>query len=209
MADRYINPTPEMAERNKARDVRDSFGWTNEWCNGPTYLVDWIGIHPSRDYDLMFFSKDTKGPLAFVYCKQHMCAHGTGWCTVNPGQKIPLNSTTIDGAREEVRIAGLARLWRNAQHQGHPVTDVEREFRLLVAEVIGFEWNHEADPLVVDADIFDAGFVDSIDVVEIIIKPRNGLTSKYRMSASSMRAPTRTSWARWKKRSKTVADPAV
>lgn len=106
MGDRYILPTPEMVERNKLRDVRDSIGWTNEWSNGPTYLTDWIGIHPSRDYDLMFFSKDMKGPVAWVYCKQHLRPHPTGWCTVNPGQKIPLNATTSDAAYAEVRTAG-------------------------------------------------------------------------------------------------------
>ena len=106
MADQYIRPTPEMVERNKARDVRESIGWNNDWCNGPTFLTDWIGIHPSRDYDLMFFSKVTKGPVAWVYCKQHLRAHATGWCTVNPEQKIPLKATTSEAAYAEVKAAG-------------------------------------------------------------------------------------------------------
>jgi len=49
--------------------------------------------------DTEVFGADT-----IVYCKSHMCAHHTGWCTVSPDDKIALSATDLDSAREECRI---------------------------------------------------------------------------------------------------------
>lgn len=43
----------------------------------------------------------------FVYCKQHVGPHATGWCTVRAEEKIPLKATNIKEAGVEVRALGL------------------------------------------------------------------------------------------------------
>ena len=38
---------------------------------------------------------------AFVYCNQHLRAHGTGWCTVGNVEKVALKAATADEATIE------------------------------------------------------------------------------------------------------------
>lgn len=43
----------------------------------------------------------------FVYCKQHVGPHSTGWCTVSASDKIPLQAETLGEAYAEVEAMGL------------------------------------------------------------------------------------------------------
>lgn len=43
---------------------------------------------------------------AWVYCKSHVRAHVTGWCTVDPSRKVALKATTREEAYAEVRASG-------------------------------------------------------------------------------------------------------
>lgn len=43
----------------------------------------------------------------WVYCKQHLRPHSTGWCTVPPDQKVALQAETHDDAYKEVRAIGF------------------------------------------------------------------------------------------------------
>jgi len=45
---------------------------------------------------------------AYVYCRQHVHCHSTGWCTVSADDKIPLKATTHIEAVEECKANG----WR-------------------------------------------------------------------------------------------------
>jgi hypothetical protein len=40
---------------------------------------------------------------AFVYCRQHVGPHSTGWCTVSADDKIPLNAKNIEEAYAECK----------------------------------------------------------------------------------------------------------
>jgi hypothetical protein len=44
---------------------------------------------------------------AWVYCKQHLRPHSTGWCTVHADEKIPLDAKTREEAYEETIARGL------------------------------------------------------------------------------------------------------
>lgn len=44
---------------------------------------------------------------AWVYCKQHLRSHATGWCTVDASDKIALEAKDGPTAREECRAKGL------------------------------------------------------------------------------------------------------
>jgi hypothetical protein len=46
----------------------------------------------------------------WVYCRQHLRPHATGWCTVGPEDKEPLRATTREEAYAEVRANGWA-IW--------------------------------------------------------------------------------------------------
>jgi hypothetical protein len=43
---------------------------------------------------------------SWVYCKSHVRAHVTGWCTVDPSRKVALKATTREEAYAEVRANG-------------------------------------------------------------------------------------------------------
>jgi hypothetical protein len=43
----------------------------------------------------------------WVYCKSHVSAHSTGWCSVGVDQKIALRAQTREEAFEEVKKLGL------------------------------------------------------------------------------------------------------
>lgn len=43
----------------------------------------------------------------FVYCKSHLRAHGTGWCTVGVENKVGLKATTQEEATAEARSLGF------------------------------------------------------------------------------------------------------
>ncbi len=43
----------------------------------------------------------------WVYCKQHMLPHTTGWCTVSPMDKLLLDATDREAAFAEARGKGL------------------------------------------------------------------------------------------------------
>ena len=47
------------------------------------------------------------GRGAWVYCNQHMNAHPTGWCSVNPRDKVALGVTTAEEAAEKCRAWGF------------------------------------------------------------------------------------------------------
>lgn len=44
---------------------------------------------------------------AWVYCTQHVRPHQTGWCTVWPRDKIPLEAKDREAAYAECRAKGL------------------------------------------------------------------------------------------------------
>lgn len=46
------------------------------------------------------------GESALVYCKSHMRPHGTGWCSVDPNEKIKLDATEREAAYAECRAKG-------------------------------------------------------------------------------------------------------
>lgn len=43
----------------------------------------------------------TFGPNAWIYCKQHLRPHTTGWCTVSTKHKVLLQATTDTEAYRE------------------------------------------------------------------------------------------------------------
>lgn len=48
------------------------------------------------------------GRDAWVYCTQHMRAHQTGWCSVNPRDKVGLGVKTAQDAAAKCRAWGFA-----------------------------------------------------------------------------------------------------
>lgn len=50
-----------------------------------------------------------EGMGAWVYCKQHVRPHETGWCTVDVRDKVALKALTAEEALAEVEARGLAR----------------------------------------------------------------------------------------------------
>lgn len=52
------------------------------------------------------------GSGRFVYCKSHVAAHETGWCTVSAKDKIALDALDYESACAECRSKGL-RLYRD------------------------------------------------------------------------------------------------
>jgi hypothetical protein len=52
--------------------------------------------------DERVFGKD-----AWVYCRQHMKAHETGWCGVSPRDKVGLGVTTAEAATAKCREWGF------------------------------------------------------------------------------------------------------
>lgn len=53
---------------------------------------------------------DTVFDVPFVFCNQHLRAHGVGWCTVSNVEKVPLQATThaeADVEAEEMRVAAV------------------------------------------------------------------------------------------------------
>ena len=46
------------------------------------------------------------GKDRWVYCKQHLRPHGTGWCTVSPRDKILLDAKDREAAYAEFRSKG-------------------------------------------------------------------------------------------------------
>ena len=56
----------------------------------------------SKTEDLAF------GEDVWIYCKPHMRAHQTGWCTVPKDNKVPLVATNRDDAIAECRSRGFA-----------------------------------------------------------------------------------------------------
>lgn len=46
----------------------------------------------------------------FVFCNEHLYAHSTGWCTVSPLRKIPLQAQTHEDAILEAQQKGLSRV---------------------------------------------------------------------------------------------------
>lgn len=53
------------------------------------------------------FSTDDRHLGKFVYCKQHVRPHSTGWCTVGAYDKVPLTAETEVDAIAECRERGL------------------------------------------------------------------------------------------------------
>jgi hypothetical protein len=46
------------------------------------------------------------GGRAWVYCKQHLRPHSTGWCSVGIADKIKLDATTAEDAYAEAQNKG-------------------------------------------------------------------------------------------------------
>ena len=51
-------------------------------------------------------SSNTDATPAYEYCKSHLGAHSTGWCTVRDDRRVPLTATTGKAALDEVRSHG-------------------------------------------------------------------------------------------------------
>lgn len=49
----------------------------------------------------------TFGPNVWVYCRQHMRPHETGWCSVSPRDKVGLGVTTAQEAQQKCRDWGF------------------------------------------------------------------------------------------------------
>lgn len=47
------------------------------------------------------------GINVFVYCRQHLRPHITGWCTVHADQKLALEARSMDEAYAECERRGL------------------------------------------------------------------------------------------------------
>lgn len=62
-----------------------------------------------RSADMIETAKDAEvfGADAWVYCKQHVRPHSTGWCTVDVKDKIKLDATDRTAAIAECRDKGL------------------------------------------------------------------------------------------------------
>ena len=66
----------------------------------------------------------------YVYCASHLRPHSTGWCTVDPSNKIRLAATNYDDAAEECDRLGLhidkhGRLrWTDAEKQRYGLTQL-------------------------------------------------------------------------------------
>ena len=45
----------------------------------------------------------TFGEKVWVYCRQHLRPHHTGWCTVHVDQKVLLEAKSAEDAYEECR----------------------------------------------------------------------------------------------------------
>lgn len=43
------------------------------------------------------------GADVWIYCRQHLRPHQTGWCTVHVDQKVPLEVTSMEAAYAECR----------------------------------------------------------------------------------------------------------
>lgn len=56
---------------------------------------------------------DTVFGVPFVFCNQHLRAHGTGWCTVSNVEKVTLRATTHGEADDEaaaMRATAIAKI---------------------------------------------------------------------------------------------------
>jgi len=49
------------------------------------------------------------GPEGYVYCRQHMRPHSTGWCTVDSGEKVGLGILVGDGGKTYAEAAAKCR----------------------------------------------------------------------------------------------------
>ena len=47
------------------------------------------------------------GPNAWVYCREHLRPHSTGWCTVFVRDKVLLDAKYEEAAYAEARAKGL------------------------------------------------------------------------------------------------------
>lgn len=47
------------------------------------------------------------GAGAWVYCRQHLRPHTTGWCTVRADEKVPLDVSSQEAAYDECRRRGF------------------------------------------------------------------------------------------------------
>ena len=43
------------------------------------------------------------GAHAWIYCRQHLRPHETGWCTVDVDQKVKLDATSMEAAYTECK----------------------------------------------------------------------------------------------------------
>ena len=50
---------------------------------------------------------DIFGIGSWIYCKQHLRPHMTGWCSVNVDEKVRLDAKTSEGAYAECRRKGF------------------------------------------------------------------------------------------------------
>lgn len=71
-----------------------------EWIAGS--FKWWRAIMNETTEDVAAFGKD-----AWVYCKQHMKAHQTGWCSVSPRDKVGLGVQTAQEAYDKCREWGF------------------------------------------------------------------------------------------------------
>lgn len=49
----------------------------------------------------------TFGSDVYVYCRSHLAPHKTGWCTVDPRDKIKLDAKDYASATQECQDKGL------------------------------------------------------------------------------------------------------
>lgn len=59
------------------------------------------------------------GPDAWVYCRQHMRAHETGWCSVSVRDKVALGVKTATEAQDKCRDWGFP-LYVDLQKEPRP-----------------------------------------------------------------------------------------
>ena len=92
------------AEVDDLRTARDAY------ANEKRELYELVAaLQAVLDVPLTGEQDDTAafGRNAWVYCKQHMKAHQTGWCGVSPRDKIGLGVDTAEAAYAKCRDWGF------------------------------------------------------------------------------------------------------
>lgn len=92
------------AEIEDLRKARDEYATEKRELLERLFLIGTLvnSALATEQSDVMAFGRD-----AWVYCRQHMKPHQTGWCGVSPRDKVALGVTTADAAEQKCREWGF------------------------------------------------------------------------------------------------------